>query len=215
MPATIKTVTLGCKVNQYETEFVREGLLRAGFREAAAEEPADLCVVNTCTVTNEGDAKSRQLIRRLARENPACADRRDGVLCHASAGGSRRAARGRRGGHGQARVARPARPLWRRRHPDRNFRASAAGSEPTSRSKTAVCCAAATASSPKSAPIWPADRCRIFSTKCGDSGTTDTAKSCSSASTSDTTASIGTGSQAEIRMDATGGPGAEPGPNRR
>jgi threonylcarbamoyladenosine tRNA methylthiotransferase MtaB len=70
MPGILKTITLGCKVNQYETEFVREGLLGSGFRDAARDEPADLCVVNTCTVTNEGDAKSRQLIRRLARENP-------------------------------------------------------------------------------------------------------------------------------------------------
>lgn len=71
MPATLKTWTLGCKVNQYETEFVREALLGIGYRDAAAGEPADLCVVNTCTVTAEGDAKSRQVIRRLARENPA------------------------------------------------------------------------------------------------------------------------------------------------
>ena len=71
MPATLKTLTLGCKVNQYETELVREGFLRADFRDAADGEAADLCVVNTCTVTAEGDSKSRQAIRRLARENPA------------------------------------------------------------------------------------------------------------------------------------------------
>src|SRR5436190_12039507 len=70
MPATLKTLTLGCKVNQYETELVREGLARAGFRDAAEGEAADLCVVNTCTVTAEGDSKSRHAIRRLARENP-------------------------------------------------------------------------------------------------------------------------------------------------
>jgi len=70
MPATLKTLTLGCKVNQYETELVREGFLRANFRDAADGEAADLCVVNTCTVTAEGDSKSRQAIRRLARENP-------------------------------------------------------------------------------------------------------------------------------------------------
>ena len=65
----LKTVTLGCKVNQYETEFVREGLVQIGYQDAT-DEPADLCVVNTCTVTNEGDAKSRQVIRRLSRDNP-------------------------------------------------------------------------------------------------------------------------------------------------
>lgn len=70
MAPKLKTATLGCKVNQYETQFVREGLERAGYEEAHQDEAADLCIVNTCTVTNEGDAKSRQLIRRLARENP-------------------------------------------------------------------------------------------------------------------------------------------------
>jgi len=70
MATKLKTVTLGCKVNQYETQFVREGLERAGYEEAQQDETAELCIVNTCTVTNEGDAKSRQLIRRLARENP-------------------------------------------------------------------------------------------------------------------------------------------------
>src|SRR5438552_2069859 len=70
MPCTVRTVTLGCKVNQYETEYVRQGLMRAGYRDAAGDEPADLCVVNTCTVTIEGDAKSRQAIRQLAKRNP-------------------------------------------------------------------------------------------------------------------------------------------------
>jgi threonylcarbamoyladenosine tRNA methylthiotransferase MtaB len=67
---TLRTVTLGCKVNQYETQFVREGLSRLGYRDAAVGETADLCVVNTCTVTAEGDAKSRQTIRQLAARNP-------------------------------------------------------------------------------------------------------------------------------------------------
>lgn len=70
MASLLKTVTLGCKVNQYETQLVREGLLRIGFQDAADGVPADLCVVNTCTVTAEGDAKSRQAIRRLHRQNP-------------------------------------------------------------------------------------------------------------------------------------------------
>lgn len=72
MPAKLKTVTLGCKVNQYETELVREGLLRSGYVDANDDRAAaaDLCVVNTCTVTSEGDSKSRQIIRRLNRQNP-------------------------------------------------------------------------------------------------------------------------------------------------
>jgi threonylcarbamoyladenosine tRNA methylthiotransferase MtaB len=67
---TCRLVTLGCKVNQYETQLVQEALEQHGFREAVDGEPADLCVVNTCTVTNEGDAKSRKLIRHLAQSNP-------------------------------------------------------------------------------------------------------------------------------------------------
>src|SRR5882757_6990807 len=69
MPS-IRTATLGCKVNQYETEFVRQGLQRIGYRDAERGEAADLCVVNTCTVTAEGDAKSRQTIRQMAKRNP-------------------------------------------------------------------------------------------------------------------------------------------------
>jgi threonylcarbamoyladenosine tRNA methylthiotransferase MtaB len=67
----LKTHTLGCKVNQYETEYLREGLASIGYSDAVDGEGADLCIVNTCTVTGEGDAKSRQVIRRMARENPA------------------------------------------------------------------------------------------------------------------------------------------------
>ena len=67
---TFKTVTLGCKVNQYETEYLREGLVRLGYEEAADGQQADLCVVNTCTVTAEGDLKSRKVIRQLSRRNP-------------------------------------------------------------------------------------------------------------------------------------------------
>jgi threonylcarbamoyladenosine tRNA methylthiotransferase MtaB len=67
---TCRLVTLGCKVNQYETQLVKEALEQQGFREAGEHEPADLCVVNTCTVTAEADAKGRQLIRQLARQNP-------------------------------------------------------------------------------------------------------------------------------------------------
>ncbi len=71
MSARLKTITLGCKVNQYETQLVREGLASIGYRDVnQSNEPADLCVVNTCTITNEGDSKSRQVIRRLHRENP-------------------------------------------------------------------------------------------------------------------------------------------------
>jgi threonylcarbamoyladenosine tRNA methylthiotransferase MtaB len=67
---TCRLVTLGCKVNQYETQYVKETLEANGYREAAEGEAADLCIVNTCTVTMEGDAKSRQMIRRLHLQQP-------------------------------------------------------------------------------------------------------------------------------------------------
>lgn len=67
---TCRLVTLGCKVNQYETQLVKEALEQHGYREAEEAETADLCVVNTCTVTSTGDKKSRQVVRSLARNNP-------------------------------------------------------------------------------------------------------------------------------------------------
>ena len=67
---TLKTVTLGCKVNQYETEYVRQGLAKLGYRDPVAGQTPDLCLVNTCAVTAEGEAKGRKLIRRLAHDNP-------------------------------------------------------------------------------------------------------------------------------------------------
>ncbi len=67
---TCRLVTLGCKVNQYETQLVKESLIQNGYREAAEDEAADLCLVNTCTVTATGDSKGRQAIRRLSRANP-------------------------------------------------------------------------------------------------------------------------------------------------
>jgi threonylcarbamoyladenosine tRNA methylthiotransferase MtaB len=68
-----RVVTLGCKVNQYESQHVREALEANDYREAGPNESADLCLVNTCTVTAEADAQARQTIRRLARTNPTAA----------------------------------------------------------------------------------------------------------------------------------------------
>ncbi len=72
-PRKCRVVTLGCKVNQYESQYVKEALQAGGYHEAAAGQAADLCIVNTCTVTQEGDAKSRQAIRRLHQEQPGAA----------------------------------------------------------------------------------------------------------------------------------------------
>ncbi|TCO80050.1 tRNA (N(6)-L-threonylcarbamoyladenosine(37)-C(2))-methylthiotransferase MtaB [Marinisporobacter balticus] len=62
--------TLGCKVNQYETEAMGEVFEKAGYEMVDHEEHADVYVINTCTVTNLGDRKSRQFIRRAKRKNP-------------------------------------------------------------------------------------------------------------------------------------------------
>lgn len=67
---TVRFVTLGCKVNQYETEVMREQLEGAGFLPAGDGEAADVVVVNSCTVTAQSDQKARQAMRRLKKDNP-------------------------------------------------------------------------------------------------------------------------------------------------
>ncbi|MBI4115049.1 MAG: tRNA (N(6)-L-threonylcarbamoyladenosine(37)-C(2))-methylthiotransferase MtaB [Candidatus Omnitrophica bacterium] len=62
-------LTLGCKVNQYETQAMRESLLRRGFEETKNGE-SDFIVINTCTVTQEADRENQYWIRRFRRENP-------------------------------------------------------------------------------------------------------------------------------------------------
>ena len=59
--------TLGCKVNQYETEAMKEAFTGRGAEIVAEDEPADVYIVNTCTVTNIADRKSRQYIRRMKK----------------------------------------------------------------------------------------------------------------------------------------------------
>ena len=67
-------ITLGCKVNQYESQAMREDLLKNGFELAKPNTPADITVVNSCTVTSVSDAKNRKLINKIRRENP------DGII---------------------------------------------------------------------------------------------------------------------------------------
>lgn len=62
--------TLGCKVNQYETEAMREQFAKAGFESVDENDFADVYIINTCTVTNLADRKSRQYIRRMKKGNP-------------------------------------------------------------------------------------------------------------------------------------------------
>ena len=62
--------TLGCKVNSYESEAMLRLFEQAGYQEVPFKEVADVYVINTCTVTNTGDSKSRQMIRKAIRKNP-------------------------------------------------------------------------------------------------------------------------------------------------
>ena len=70
---TIATYTLGCKVNQYDTEAMLERFERAGYVAVPFQQDADVYLINTCTVTGTGDQKSLKTIRRAAREHPGCA----------------------------------------------------------------------------------------------------------------------------------------------
>lgn len=65
--------TLGCKVNQYDSQAMLERLRDDGYESAAFSDCADVYVVNTCTVTGTGDKKSRQMIRRAHKQNPQAA----------------------------------------------------------------------------------------------------------------------------------------------
>ncbi len=62
--------TLGCRVNQYETDAARELFISAGYEIVYDYQDADICIINTCTVTGEADRKSRQHLRGVARLNP-------------------------------------------------------------------------------------------------------------------------------------------------
>lgn len=67
---SVSFYTLGCKVNQYETQMLKERFSDAGYKIAGEEEFADIYIINTCTVTNLSDRKSRQYIRRMKKLNP-------------------------------------------------------------------------------------------------------------------------------------------------
>lgn len=68
---TVGIYTLGCKVNQYESEAIGELLEARGYTLASLHAPCDVYIVNTCTVTAESDRKARQTIRRLIAKNPS------------------------------------------------------------------------------------------------------------------------------------------------
>ena len=64
---TVSVLTLGCRVNQYESDALCAALKAKGVKIVPFGDPADAAVVNTCTVTGESDRKSRQMIRRAAQ----------------------------------------------------------------------------------------------------------------------------------------------------
>ena len=67
---TFKIITLGCKVNAYESEVMQEKLIKAGFSLQEEDKTSDIVIINTCSVTNMADSKSRKIIRHMKRENP-------------------------------------------------------------------------------------------------------------------------------------------------
>jgi len=70
-PAPRFTITtLGCKVNQYESDAIAQQLNKSGCESARHKEKADLCIINTCTVTQKASMQSRQAVRRAIRSNP-------------------------------------------------------------------------------------------------------------------------------------------------
>src|SRR5690625_2701229 len=70
MMPTVAFHTLGCKVNHYETEGIWRMFMDEGYERVGFDRQADVYVINTCTVTNTGDRKSRQVIRLAIRKNP-------------------------------------------------------------------------------------------------------------------------------------------------
>jgi threonylcarbamoyladenosine tRNA methylthiotransferase MtaB len=67
---TVAIATLGCKVNQFESEALMDSLEEQGYRLVPFGEPADITIINTCTVTHRADFQSRQMARRASRSNP-------------------------------------------------------------------------------------------------------------------------------------------------
>ena len=70
MSKSVKFFTVGCKVNQYETQAIREALLKKGYKESSREGKPDVFIINTCTVTAKADRDSRRFIHLSQKTNP-------------------------------------------------------------------------------------------------------------------------------------------------
>lgn len=66
----VSFITLGCKVNQYDSDAMRTLFIHRGYKPVEHSEVADVYIINTCSVTSIGDRKSRQVIRKIRRNNP-------------------------------------------------------------------------------------------------------------------------------------------------
>jgi len=82
---TFKIYTLGCKANQYDSQQIREGFKKAGFKELENGRKSDYYIINTCTVTTNADRQSRYLIRRARRDNPSAKVIATGCYAHSNA----------------------------------------------------------------------------------------------------------------------------------
>ena len=83
----IAFLTLGCKVNSYETDKMKNKFIEAGDYIVSFAEEADIYLVNTCTVTNIADRKSRQMLHRAKKEKKSTGiDRCYGMLCRLCTG---------------------------------------------------------------------------------------------------------------------------------
>ncbi|MDD4803462.1 MAG: tRNA (N(6)-L-threonylcarbamoyladenosine(37)-C(2))-methylthiotransferase MtaB, partial [Syntrophomonas sp.] len=78
--------TLGCKVNQVETEQMIEEFTRRGYQVVEFGDPADVCIINTCTVTHISDRKSRAILRRAIKANPEALVVATGCVAQVDAG---------------------------------------------------------------------------------------------------------------------------------
>ena len=67
---SVSFLTLGCRLNQSETDILTRIFKLKGYKVVHSSEPTDICIINTCTVTNQGDSKNRQAIRSMNRLNP-------------------------------------------------------------------------------------------------------------------------------------------------